>query len=196
MSSVEENAGSRRVSGPGFCRQSPLACAQLRVRIPWWHWWGRPKTLLRVPIRGRASLPFPQGRKAGTTFTPRRSHGPTGESGRGRSGVPRPAVWIHGTWPIFPNFPLATTSTTRVLPSTMPPSNPALLTSPPSRHSTLTVHPPPPPLHLEDILPATYPSLSGSSPGRHVVGPGPSRHACLGTRDGSFPDPKETIAPN
>lgn len=74
---------------------------------------------------------------------------------------------------IFPNFPLATTSTTRVLPSTMP-SNPALLTSPPSRHSTLTVHPPPPPLHLEDILPATYPSLSGSSPGRHVVGPGPS----------------------
>lgn len=196
MSSVEESAGSRRVSGPGFCRQSPLACAQLRVRIAWWHWWGRPKTLLRVPIRGRASSslsPGPQGRHHLHTAEEPRAHWGVWEGPlRGRSGVPRPAVWIHGTWPIFPNFPLATTSTTRVLPSTMP-SNPALLTSPPSRHSTLTVHPPPPPLHLEDILPATYPSLSGSSPGRHVVGPGPSRHACLGTRDGSSPTPRKQL---
>lgn len=133
--------------------------------------------------------PGPQGRHHLHTAEEPRAHWGVWEGPlRGRSGVPRPAVWIHGTWPTFPNFPLATTSTTRVLPS-----NPALLTSPPSRHSTLTVHPPPPPLHLEDILPATYPSLSGSSPGRHMVGPGPSRHVCLGTRDGSSPTPRKQL---
>lgn len=70
-------------------RQRPLACAQLRVRIQWWHWWGRPKTLLAVPIRGRASFPFPQ---AGTTFTPRRSHWPTGEPLRSLGGAAEGSV--------------------------------------------------------------------------------------------------------
>lgn len=97
------------------------------------------------------SFPFP--RPAPLSHTgPLGSHWGVWEGPlRGRSGVPRPAVWIHGTWPKFPNFPLATNSTTRVLPS-----NSALLCPRSPRQSRLFFSP-----HRPPTIDTTSPSRLG-----------------------------------
>lgn len=97
-------------------------------------------------------------------------------------------------FPIFPSLPIPPLASCRPTPLFSPlPSPPvSTLDSP-----VLTVHPPstPPPHHALGYI-AGHLSLPLWFQPRPARGPGPSRHACLGTRDGSSPSSRKQLPRN
>lgn len=112
--------------------------------------------------------------------------------------MPRPAGWIHGTWPIFPILP--SLPPVPPLASSRPTPLFSALQTPVVRRPSRLFRLDRPPLDTTSPSPWAYIadriSLRLWFQPRPARGPWPSRQACLGTRDGSPPTPRKQLPQN